>query len=495
MQFKKEACYQAVKAQDARFDGLFYTAVKTTRIYCRPICKVPAPKYENCTFYNTAAEAEAAGYRPCLRCRPELAPGYADAEQYDALFEMAVRYFDKSGYQSGQVGAAAAELGVTPRHLNRVFKAAVGTGPQQYMMTKRLLTAKQLLSDTRLSIDVIAKRSGFGSASRLRAAMQKHYRLPPSAFRGRKRVDDALCVNLAYRPPYDWEAMMAFYKVRTLQHMEAVTDAGLYRRGLSIKSGERLYSDWIQLTPKPENCVLQLEVSDGLAPVLVDVVRNVRRAFDLDTAFMPPTSTLPVGIRLPGCLDGFEMAVRAVVGQQITVKAAMTLLSRLVDTYGIPVTTPWPEVTRCFPEPSAFCGEVEAPLGKLGIIKTRSRLIQVLSRDCVAGRLTFEDHLDPDALTRQLLAYKGIGNWTASYLVMRGMSWPDAFPVMDVGVINGLAPYLKDVDGQLLADKKEVLTKHQWRKRYIELAEHYAARYKPWRSYLTLALWSGTYRK
>lgn len=492
MKLSHDMCYQAMKAQDARFDGLFYTAVKTTGIYCRPICRVRAPKPENCHFYETAAQAEADGYRPCLRCRPELAPGYADVEQSTELVRMAVQFFEDHHYEPKLIGQASHALGVTPRHLGRVFQQTIGVSPQNYVMTKRLLMAKALLTDTDLSVTEIALNVGFGSVSRFNAAFKKSYHMPPSFLRKQKKKQEeqVIRVFLSYRPPYNWEQMMQFFKMRAIPGVEWVTDEGLYRRSLlEVALDGNVYSGWIEVKPLESSNRVQLTVSRSLEKVLLNIIKRVRRVFDLDAVpqMLPPS--LPKGVRLPGAFDVFEMSTRAILGQQITVKAARTLAMRMTDSLGTLMDSPWPEIDKHFPTAHAIDHldePIESVLGPLGVIKTRSHAILSLAEALEKGEIQFNLGITPEALKKQLCHLKGIGPWTAEYLTMRALSWPDAFPVTDVGVKHGLLPFLKDAD--LLNPQ---LSKNQFERLYERSALAFAESYRPWRSYLTISLWQG----
>ena len=494
MELNHDVCYEVIKANDARFDGVFYMAVKTTGIYCRSVCKVPAPKSENCTFYKSAAEAEANGYRPCLRCRPELAPSYSEFGQGKELFKMIIEYFEEHKYKPKIVGKCAEFLGISPRHLNRVFKQEAGVSPKDYIMTKRLLLAKGLLTDTNLSITKIGEMAGFGSSSRFNAALKKHYDLTPSNIRKEKLNKDnreALSIRLFYRPPYDWNYMMKFFAVRSIPGVEWVSAEGYYRRSLRIKDGETIRTGWIEVMPVPDDNRVNLRISNSLEKSVVQIIALVHRVFDLDVVPGRLPEELPDGIRLPGCFDSFEMATRAVLGQQITVKAATTISGRVAEKLGCEIVTPWKEINHLFPEPSILHDlgeEAYDILGNLGVIRSRTTSIMGLANSIKSGELTFTE--DIDVFKSKLTAIKGIGPWTAEYLSMRGMSWPDAFPVTDIAVKNNILPLLNDGQGIPLLERNE-LSKYKLNKLYEELAVVYAEKYRPWRSYFTLALWRG----
>lgn len=500
MKLSHDMCYQAIKAQDARFDGVFFTAVKTTGIYCRPICKVRAPKPENCVFYDTAAKAEANGYRPCLRCRPELAPGYADSEQMNELMRLALNSLEEQQFAPKSIQLTADALGISTRHLSRIFQSTLGVSPQAYIMTKRLLLAKSLLTDTNLPITEIALLAGFGSVSRFNAAFKNHYRLTPTSLRKSAAMEtpidglqspstNAIQIKLAYRPPYNWPAMMAFFRMRAIEGVEWVTDEGIYRRSIIMTQDEQIFSGWIEVKPYPEKNIVVVTLSRSLEKVLLPIIKRIRTVFDLDAMPQLLPADLPEGIRLPGCFDAFEMSTRAILGQQVTVKAAKTLAKRLVSALGTPMESPFAEINVHFPTAQQIHA-LETPiteiLGPLGVIKSRSCSIAALATSLASGDLQLTPGANPDTVRDKLLALSGIGPWTAEYLTMRALSWPDAFPVTDIGVKNALMPHLFKDEARR---SYELLTKHAQKKCYENAATTYAETYRPWRSYLTIALW------
>lgn len=494
MKLSQDVCYKAIKSRDSRFDGLFYNAVKTTGIYCRPICKVTTPRKENCTFYETAEEAEANGFRPCLRCRPEMAPEYSEFMQGKNLFAEIKDYFHEENYKSGLVKESAEYFGISTRHISRIFKENIGVSPQQYIMTKRLLKAKYLLTDTDLSVSEIAYLSGFGSSSRFSDAFKKNYGVTPgkvSRSKKNKGTKDYLEVKLFYRPPYDWERILGFFRTRQIPGVEHVSDEGLYRRSLRIvKTGN---SGWIEISNIDDDNYLKLKISRSLEKDIIDVVKITRRVFDLDLLPDQMSSELPLGIRLPGCFDIFEMGTRAILGQQITVKAARTLTGRLVEALGEKIETPFEEINYHFPTSGSLVelGErVYDVLGTIGIIRNRSRSIQDFASLLEDDDIQVSYGLDPEEFKKKLISIKGIGEWTAEYLVMRGLSWPDAFPVTDLGVKKAVMPYLLDDDGNNLNDLIDNYSKYKFDKLYKKSATEYSKKYSPWRSYLTISLWT-----
>ena len=496
MSISADACYAAMKARDARFDGSFFTAVTSTGIYCRPVCSVKLPKRENCRFFGHAAQAESAGFRPCLRCRPELAPHSVVWSIQDAsyiLAHQAARLLDapESWLESSPtVDKLALKLGISDRHLRRIFEAQFGVSPLQYLQTHRLLTAKQLLADTLLPVTQIALMSGFASVRRFNAAFAAHYKLNPTQLRrAAPKADRAqgITVRLGYRPPYDVPAMLAFMQTRRIKSIESIslesiaTGAHEYsaRRTLGLQVAGKKQVGWLHMRFDEARHQGMLTVSDSLRDVLPLVIRRVRAAYDLDADPQAINAVLhgdfPTGdgLRVPGALDGFELAVRAVLGQQITVAAARTLAQRLVDTFGEPISTPWPELTRLFPSPSVLACATGDELGQLGIVRQRQAAIVGLAK-AVNGGLQLHGSSDVQATVQALKALPGIGDWTAQYIAMRALRWPDAFPAGDVALHKILGV--------------------QGLKNPARLAEAASLAWKPWRSYAVIRTWSGTWR-
>lgn len=479
---ESDACYLAMKAHDARFDGSFFTGVTSTGIYCRPVCRVKLPRRENCRFFQHAAQAEAAGFRPCLRCRPELAPRAASWSTEDAsriLALQAARLIDEPDAWDGDgPGAAriAARLGVSDRHLRRIFEAQFGVSPLQYLQTRRLLAAKQLIADTHLPMTQVALASGFASVRRFNAAFLAHYGLNPSALRraGPAAGNGAIDVRLGFRPPYDAAAMLGFFARRALGGVEAIAEAGgtpRLARTLRIVQGERVHAGWLQLRFDNERDQLLLQVGDSLASVLPTVISRVRAMLDLDADPMAINGALHAsfpqgdGLRVPGTVDGFELAVRAVLGQQITVAAARTLGTRLVQALGEPVATPIAGLDRLFPTPAAIASASGDALGQLGIVRQRQAALTALARKALEGRLALHAGADVPATIAALQELPGIGDWTAQYIAMRALRWPDAFPAGDVALQKAL---------RVSSARAAAEASQAWR---------------PWRSYAVLRAW------
>ena len=452
--------YLALCARDARFDGQFFTGVTSTGIYCRPVCAVRTPKRENCRFFDLAAQAEHAGFRPCLRCRPEVAPAHLAWSAQDAtalLLEHALRLIASSSHEgAAPVAQIAAQLGVSDRHLRRIFEARLGITPLQVLQTRRLLTAKHLLTDTHLPSTQVALASGFASVRRFNAAFVQQYRLSPTQLRRArapltpltpKSTAPGLLLRLAYRPPLDVAALLGFFATRQVaatEQVEGVGDAAVFRRTVRIGSGEQAACGWIVLRFVPNRRQVLLQACDALAPHLGAVMRRVRALLDLDADPAAIHAVLHAdfpdgdGLRVPGAWDGFETAVRAVLGQQITVAAARTLAGRLVARFGEAVETPWPALSRLFPSAAALATAAPEALGELGIVRQRQGAILALARAVQSGELELEPGADVARTMDQLRALPGIGDWTAQYIAMRALRWPDAFPAGDVALQSAL---------------------------------------------------------
>ncbi|MBS1717221.1 MAG: helix-turn-helix domain-containing protein [Armatimonadetes bacterium] len=464
-----EACHRALAAHDSRFDGLFFVAVKTTGIYCRPVCTVKPPKRENCTFYENAAMAESAGYRPCLKCRPELAPGRSIIDSSNTLANYALRRLER-GEES--VATIAQKLNITPRHLHRVVHAAIGVSPVEFLQTSRLLHAKRLLADTAMPIGEVAMASGFGSLRRFNDAFRQHYRLTPGKMR-RKRVSEAdiLTFTLGYRPPYDWESLIGFLAPRAIKGVEHVAD-GVYRRTWR----HRKHSGWFAVRNLPEKKSVEVSVSASLAccvPALISVIRNLcdlNAEPDVIAQTLGPLASCSPGLRVPGCADGFEMAIRAILGQQVSVTGASTLAGRFAAKFGEPIETPFPELTTLTPQAQDIAATSTEEIATIGIPASRARTIKALA-EAVADGLELRPGAPPECLASSLTALPGIGDWTAQYLLMRAAAWPDAFPSGDLGIQKALG----------LNTPQEIEAASQaWR---------------PWRSYAAMHLWQSLKEK
>jgi AraC family transcriptional regulator, regulatory protein of adaptative response / DNA-3-methyladenine glycosylase II len=475
--------YDALLARDARFDGRFFVGVTSTGVYCRPICRVRTPMRRNCRFFAHAAGAEAAGFRPCLRCRPELAPGLSLVDSPQALAQHAARLIDQAAAEGRELAMpeVAARLGVTDRHLRRIFGECFGVSPLAWLNTRRLLQAKQMLTDTALNVTDVAQAGGFRSLRRFNAAFAEHYRLSPSALRKASHTEGGpppatpVTARLGYRPPYDIAGMRRFLGDRAMPGIETVADvaAGFeWQRTLALDhEGQRLRG-WFGVRFAEALPEVHLTLSPTLVPAIGAVVQRVRRALDLDadpSQIDPVLVRLPAapreGLRLPGSVDGFESAVRIILGQQVSVAAARTLTRRLVEALGEPLDTPWQGLQRLFPDAATLAAAAPESIGQLGIVRQRVGALQALAREVVQGRLQLHAAAPLEATLEALRQLPGVGEWTVQLIAMRVLGWPDAFPVTDIGLLNALGT----------RDLKQVQT----------LAEAW----RPWRAYAVIRLW------
>ena len=477
-----DACYRAVAAHDARFDGAFFIGVTSTGIYCRPVCRVKTPRRENCRFFAHASQAEGAGFRPCLRCRPELAPQTLAWSAQDAsalLAQHAARLLDSPdawGDEVPSVAGLAARLGVSDRHLRRVFEAELGVSPMDWLQTRRLLAAKQLLADTRLPVAQVALAAGFASLRRFNAAFAAQYRMSPTALRrdgSEAKPGDGIAVTLGYRPPYDVREMLQFLQQRGIAGVEQI-DVAAHTVARTLRLDDDTCG-WVACRFEPEQHRVQVRVADSLAPQLPRVIARVRAWLDLDAdpaaihAVLGADFPALAGLRVPGTLDGFELAVRAVLGQQVTVAAARTLTTRLVERFGTPLATPIDGLTRLFPSPAALAAASGDELGQLGLVRQRQAAIHALAQAVSSGQISLHAGADVAATMDALKALPGIGAWTADYIALRALRWPDAFPSGDVALQKALAP-----EGQRLTARA---------------AESRAERWRPWRAYAVIRAW------
>ena len=496
-----DACYLALKARDARFDGRFFTGVTSTGIYCRPVCRVRTPKRENCQFYTLAAQAESAGFRPCLRCRPELAPANSAAAGSDGLLpwstqdasailaRQAANLLDEPTLWSDgapSMSALAQRLGVSERHVRRIFETHWGISPLQYLQTRRLLMAKRLLTDTLLPVAQVAALSGFASVRRFNASFVAHYRLQPRQLRQSSATtvvsSGAGCIVLkgAYRPPYDVAAMLGFFAQRQIEGMESVDTAHqTMARTVSLTVAGHAHSGWVKAQFVPVSCNVVFQIDFSLGAVLPQLLARLRAWLDLDAEPEAINAVLLAdfpgsdGLRVPGCLDGFELGVRAILGQQITVRAACTLGARLVARFGTDLPGACTGPHRLFPTPQALSLASGEELGQLGIVRQRQRAIQSLAQAVAHNGLVLQPGVDIPQTLAALQALPGIGPWTAHYIAMRALRWPDAFVAGDVALHKALG---------LQATRSQ--------KQAASAAEAASQRWKPWRSYAVVRAWA-----
>jgi AraC family transcriptional regulator of adaptative response / DNA-3-methyladenine glycosylase II len=471
-----DQCYQAIITHDSRFDGRFFVAVKTTRIYCRPICRVKSPMRKNCTFYTHAAEAEVAGYRPCKRCRPELAPGSSPMEVSSQLARTTALHINQDFLADNSLEELAARIGVTDRQMRRAFHAEFGVSPIEYWQTQRLLLAKQLLTDSRLSVTAVAMASGFQSLRRFNVALKERYRMTPTELRKNQKKNPSqnssgFSFRLSYRSPMDWENLLAFLSRRAIPQVEAVAD-GAYYRTVRLSRQNIEYTGFLEVRNEPEQRMISVRLSDALVPVCVMVLERIKRLFDLEAnpdainKVLGPLANGRRGLRVPGSFNGFETAVRAVLGQQISVISARTLAGRLVTRFGTRISTPIESLGYLFPTPARMARATVDEIASLGIISRRAETIIALAKAISRGDLILEPGNLIAGTLKQLCQIPGIGEWTAQYIAMRALSWPDAFPHTDLGIAKALG------------EKNP--------KKILELSE----KWRPWRAYATLHLWA-----
>lgn len=473
------ALYTALSARDARFDGIFYVGVTSTGIYCRPVCTARTPKAANCRFFENAAAAEKADFRPCLRCRPELAPGHAPVDGARVIASLVVRRIDEGMLDDGAgMETIAAQFGWSSRQIRRILNRELGVSPMELVLTRRLLLAKQLLTDTSLSVSEIALASGFSSLRRFNDAFSRRYRMPPTRFRqaaeGTRSAapSDCLTLQLGYRPPFDWNGLLAFLAARSMKGVESFEN-GQYLRAVHLGDSQ----GWVRVRHAPERHALLVDVAHSLTPVLPVLLGRVRNLFDLDARpdviaahlaqdpVLAPAVARQPGLRVPGAFDGFELGVRAILGQQITVKAATTLGGRFAEAFGEAVATPYAELMRVAPSAQRMAEASEAEIAALGIARPRARSILALANEVASGGLVLGAGGDPPRAMERLVSLPGIGPWTAGYIAMRALRWPDAFPKDDLVLrkrLGGVTAAHADAQSQA------------WR---------------PWRSYATLHLW------
>lgn len=475
-----DACYRVIKLRDPRFDGRFFTAVKTTGIYCRPICPARTPKSANVIFYPTAAAAQEAGFRPCLRCRPETAPDLGAWRGTSNSVSRALRLIEMGALDESDVETLATRLGLGERQLRRLFRQHLGASPVSVAQTRRVLLAKQLIHETQLPMSEIAFASGFGSIRRFNEIFQALYRRSPGELRRAQKPEVSagpqgeITLLLRYRPPYDWQAMLEFLRRRAISGIEQVTER-TYARSIQFER-----SHGTVLVEPTNGPALRATIRLPRLSALPKVIARLRRVFDLaadtdaiaahlaqDPTLAPLVKARP-GLRVPGAWDGFELAVRAVLGQQITLTGAVRLAGRLVARHGERMAQPFGTITHVFPAPKTLA---EADLTLLGMPRSRAQTLSALAAAVVADKHFFDANRDLEEAIAQLRSVRGVGDWTAQYIALRQLREPDAFPAGDVGLIRALAA----CEGQRRSSSELLLRADAWR---------------PWRAYAAQHLWS-----
>jgi AraC family transcriptional regulator, regulatory protein of adaptative response / DNA-3-methyladenine glycosylase II len=473
-----DVCYRALCSRDTRFDGRFFTAVISTGIYCRPICPAPTPQARHVRFYPCAAAAEAAGFRACRRCHPEASPGSPEWNVRADLAARAMRLIADGVVDSDGVYGLANRLAVSERHLRRELVAEVGVGPLELARSRRAQTARLLIDQTDLSLTTIAFAAGFASVRQFNDSMQAAFGCAPSVFRRREPSvaggNGHLTLRLPYRPPYDAASLLAFLGQRALPGVEEVSN-GRYRRTIALPHTRGI----LEIEPVAEKNHLLMRIHlDDLRDLNL-LVQRCRQLFDLDAdpaaiadvlavdPLLAPLLSIRPGLRVPGAINGFELAVRAILGQQVSVAGARTLAGRLVKSLGEPMTTPDGTLTHLFPVPEVVA---QADLRGLGLTQRRIDTIRLLAQNIVNGDLVLDRGADREQTMTQLLALPGVGPWTVSYIAMRALGDPDAFPVSDLGLRSALTRYGHATDARRVTA--------------------YAEAWRPWRSYATIHLWT-----
>lgn len=483
MHLDHDACYRAIQARDPRFDGQIFTGVVTTGIYCRPVCPARTPRSENVVFYPSAAAAQGAGLRPCLRCRPETSPDLAAWRGTSNTVSRALALIETGALDTADVGGLAARLGMGERQLRRLFRQHLGASPIAVAQTRRVLLAKQLLHETRLPMTEVALAAGFGSIRRFNETFHALYGRPPRSLRGEAPEISAmdtggLSIQLAYRPPFDWEGIVKFLRLRAIPGVESVA-LGQYARSIAIGREQGV----LLVRPMAGNR-LSVDIDFPHLPALPAIIARVRRLFDLaadplavgaqlgqDPVLAPLVAARP-GLRVPGAWDGFELAIRAILGQQISVTAATALAGKIAAAYG-EVLAPGlqsrvPGLTHVFPQSSALA---QADLASIGMPRKRAAALSALAAAVLADPFILSPRRSLDDAIAQLKTLPGIGEWTAQYIAMRALREPDAFPHGDIGLMRALA----DGDGKRPGAAELLARAEAWR---------------PWRAYAALHLWT-----
>jgi AraC family transcriptional regulator of adaptative response / DNA-3-methyladenine glycosylase II len=474
-------CYQALAARDPRFDGHFFVAVKSTGIYCRPVCSARTPRESSCLFMETAAAAEQAGFRPCLRCRPELAPASPAVSLEEALYA-AIR---ARALRGDSVEELAGRAGFSARQLRRLMVRAFGVAPVQIMQTERLLFAKKLLQETVLPTAQVALSSGFGSVRRFNALFRKRYSLSPTALRGEGggaspvHRADIIRLRLTYRPPLAWRDMLDYLSRRVVSGVEFVDPKReCYLR--TVVFGEK--RGWVQVEDSETGSWLDVTLPAELAEVSWPILTRLRAQFDLDANPVSIDAHLGAdlllarsvkrhpGLRVPGTWETFELAVRAVLGQQISVSGASTLAARLAAKFGQSMETPFSRLNRLAPTAGTLAAISPEEIATIGLPKSRAAALRDLAIAAERGELAFGPAATVEDVVATMRKIRGIGEWTAQYVAMRALRFPDAFPAADLGVRKALVS-----SGELLPNEQQVVARaNSWR---------------PWRAYATLHLW------
>ena len=472
-----DSCWRALESRDARFDGMFVVGVRTTAIYCRPSCPTPTrPKRKNVSFFRTAAAAQLAGLRACKRCRPDAVPGSPEWDTRGDLVGRAMRLLGDGIVDREGVAGLARRLAVSTRHLDRLLVEAVGAPPLSLARAQRAQTGRVLIETTGLSFRDVAFAAGFGSVRQFNDTIREVFATTPRELRHTRRNGevprpDRLVLRLPVRTPFDGDGVTTWLRARAVPGVE--TPTGTYRRALRLQGGAAV----VELAPH-EDHVLAAFTLCSIAD-LATAVQRCRRLLDLDADPLASADALACdaalsgavranpGRRVPGAVDGVESAVRAVLGQQISVAGARTLAGRLVALCGTALEDQERRLTHTFPSAEAIAS---ADLGPVGLTRTRQRTVRELARRLASGELVLDPGADREEARQKLLEIPGIGPWTATYVVLRALGDPDAFPAEDLGLRRAARRLGLPDDAR-------------------ELASH-AERWRPWRSYAAHHLWA-----
>jgi len=463
-----DACARAMLTRDARFDGEFFVAVHSTHIFCRPVCPAAPPRPEQVDFYRTAGEALSAGYRPCLRCVPEAPAGAAAWQSGPGIAQSALEELDAANFEGLPLPVLAARIGTNERGLRRAFRRCLGATPSAIVAAGRARHAGQLLGETDLSLAEVAMSAGFGSLRRFNTVVRAAYGRTPGQVREERAGAAAWHLSLPWREPYDWHGIASFLAPRAIPGVEAVTPDS-YTRSFVYRGRAGVF------VAQPSDGALRLSVQHEHASALALVAEGARRLFDLDADTEPvarhlaqsellsgPATARPAR-RVPGAWDGFELGVRAILGQQVTVKGASTLTGRLVQLLGTPLEEPHGDCTHVFPSADVVAA---ADPGTLGVPRARGAALAGFAQAVRDGRVRFDRSQSSAELRSVLASLPGIGDWTAQYVALRGLGDPDAFPSSDLGLLHASgAPSPREL---------------------ARIAEAW----RPWRGYAALHLWS-----
>jgi len=484
----RESCYRALQTRDPRFDGRIFVGVASTGIYCRPICPARTPKFEHCRFFASAAAAQEAGFRPCLRCRPETAPDLASWRGTSNSVSRALALIAEGALDDEEagVGALAERLGIGERQLRRLFKQHLGASPIAVAQTRRVLFAKQLIHETGMPMAEVALAAGFGSVRRFNETFRDLFQRPPSALRrkSQKALPDGaaaaagVTLRLRYRPPYDWPAMLAYLATRAIAGVERV-EGGIYRRTVALDGR----FGTVEVAHRPDRDTLAVTIRFPSVQALPAIVARVRRVFDVgadietigahlsrDPLLAPLVAERP-GLRAPGGWDGFELAVRAILGQQVTVEAARRLAGQLVALCGEELPAEQrvdPGLSHAFPAPAQM---LAADLDRLGMPGARRAALRALAEAAATDPHLFRPFGTIDEAIARLRRIPGVGEWTAQYIALRALRETDAFPASDIGLLRGAGA----VNGTRPTAAELVGRAEPWR---------------PWRAYAAQHLWA-----